>query len=143
MLENTHGSHQGGFGPGSSSELIEPSSTWVQVICQRPQAQERLENETDSADYLVNFVASNIWRIWIREQHRVVRVRDVVFDDTSKFDPNELPSTQKLATEMRERIEAVELWKDTTAMNDFIPENTCTDSQQSDANEDSRDEKLD
>ena len=39
--------------------------------------------------YLVGFIASNIWRIWIPEQQQVVSARDVTFDESKQYRPDE------------------------------------------------------
>ena len=39
--------------------------------------------------YLVGFIASNIWRIWLPEQKQVVSARDVKFDETKQYNPND------------------------------------------------------
>ena len=35
--------------------------------------------------YLVGFIASNIWRIWLPEQKKVISARDVKFDETKQY----------------------------------------------------------
>lgn len=37
--------------------------------------------------WLVGYEASNIWRIWVSELQRVIRARDVIFDETIQFHP--------------------------------------------------------
>lgn len=59
--------------------------------------------------YLVGFEASTIWRVWICEQSRIVRVRDVVLDENEKFDPATTPLTSTLSMRLAERIETIEL----------------------------------
>lgn len=39
--------------------------------------------------YLVGYDASNIWRIWIPQSRKIIRARDVVFDETSFYTPEE------------------------------------------------------
>lgn len=39
--------------------------------------------------YLVGFVASNIWRIWLPEKQEVISARDVKFDETKQYEPND------------------------------------------------------
>ena len=33
--------------------------------------------------WLVGYVASNMWKVWLPEQHRIVTSRDIIFDETS------------------------------------------------------------
>lgn len=58
---------------------------------------------------LVGFEGNNIWRVWLREHNRVVCIRDVVFDESQKFNPKDEPLTSKLSAEIAERLETVEL----------------------------------
>ena len=39
--------------------------------------------------YLVGYVASNIWRIWIPRPNKVIMARDCIFDERRKFDPRD------------------------------------------------------
>lgn len=39
--------------------------------------------------YLVGFVASNIWRIWLPEEKKVVSARDVKFDEKNQYKPDD------------------------------------------------------
>ena len=39
--------------------------------------------------YLVGYEALNIWRIWLPKQQRVIRARDVVFDETTFYSPTD------------------------------------------------------
>jgi hypothetical protein len=39
--------------------------------------------------YLVSYDASNIWRIWIPSKRRIVRARDVKFDETRFYSDKE------------------------------------------------------
>lgn len=40
--------------------------------------------------YLVGYVASNIWRVWLPHLDAVKEVRDVIFDENVRLDPKEL-----------------------------------------------------
>jgi hypothetical protein len=40
--------------------------------------------------YLVGYDVSNIWRIWIPSKRRIVRARDVEFDETRFYSDEEL-----------------------------------------------------
>lgn len=51
---------------------------------------------------LVGFVASNIWRIWNPKLKRVTNARDVNFDETRRYDPNEPFIEDQLSTGMPE-----------------------------------------
>lgn len=50
----------------------------------------RMQKLVPRADvgYLVGFVASNVWQVWFPQNGRVVAVRDAVFDETLRYDPN-------------------------------------------------------
>ena len=37
--------------------------------------------------HLVGYDSTNIYRIWIPSLHKVIRTRDVTFDETSFYDP--------------------------------------------------------
>src|SRR5882757_144334 len=37
--------------------------------------------------YLVGYNSTNIYRIWIPSLHKVIRTRDVIFDETSFYNP--------------------------------------------------------
>jgi hypothetical protein len=39
--------------------------------------------------YLVSYIASNIWRIWIPNKQKVINARDCIFDETSKYETNQ------------------------------------------------------
>jgi transposase InsO family protein len=62
----------------------------------------RLEKMAPRAEigYLVGYDASNIFKIWIPEEHSVVRARDVEFDEDVFFDP-----TKPVKIRVREAIE--------------------------------------
>jgi len=49
--------------------------------------------------YLVGYDSSNIFRIWIPETDRVIRTRDVIFDESIIYDPQrkEVPITQEIS----------------------------------------------
>lgn len=39
--------------------------------------------------YLISFVASNIWHIWIPEHQKVVSTHNVTFDESKQYDSKE------------------------------------------------------
>jgi hypothetical protein len=40
--------------------------------------------------YLLGYNSSNIFRIWIPQEHKVIATRDVTFDESKKYDPDDL-----------------------------------------------------
>jgi len=49
----------------------------------------KLEART-SIGYLVGWDSTNVFRVWIPSLQKVIRTRDVTFDETLKFDPNQV-----------------------------------------------------
>jgi hypothetical protein len=47
-------------------------------------------NARSAIGYLVGYQSRNIWRIWHPQKGKVIRHRDVHFDEGSKFDPDDL-----------------------------------------------------
>lgn len=39
--------------------------------------------------YLMGFVASNVWCVWLPECQKVISTRDVVFDESKQYDPDD------------------------------------------------------
>ena len=37
--------------------------------------------------YLISFIASNIWHVWIPEWQQVVSAHDIVFDESKQYNP--------------------------------------------------------
>lgn len=44
--------------------------------------------------HLIEYDSTNIFRIWIPSQHKVIRTRDVIFDERFLYDPSELDLMQ-------------------------------------------------
>lgn len=44
--------------------------------------------------FLVGYDSTNIYHIWIPSQRKVVRTRDVTFNEDSKYQPHELDAAQ-------------------------------------------------
>jgi hypothetical protein len=55
-------------------------------------------------DHLIDYEARNIFRIWISSQRKVIRTRDVIFDENSKYDSSDVDLIQVI----------IELMLDTT-----------------------------
>ena len=45
--------------------------------------------------YLVGYESTNVFRIWLLSQKRVISLRDVVFDSTRRYNPREEIPTVK------------------------------------------------
>jgi hypothetical protein len=60
-------------------------------------------------DYLVRYDFINIFRIWIFNRMRVVRIRDVLFDKTFFYDFAELDSRHLLITSVKETLKIIEI----------------------------------
>jgi hypothetical protein len=41
-------------------------------------------------DYLVGYDSTNVYRIWVPSHRKVIRTRDITFDETLFYDPSEL-----------------------------------------------------
>jgi Reverse transcriptase (RNA-dependent DNA polymerase) len=59
--------------------------------------------------YLVGYDASNIYRVWIPSQEKVIRTRDVTFDDTLFYDPSELDLGHILREEVEHAVEVIDM----------------------------------
>ena len=46
---------------------------------------------------LVGYDSTNIFRVWIPSQHKIIRTRDVLFDETALYNPSE-PDLAQLIT---------------------------------------------
>ena len=56
--------------------------------------------------YLVGYELTNIFRIWLLSQKRVISLRDVVFDSTRRYDPREeIPTVEDRIIELIELLE--------------------------------------
>lgn len=42
--------------------------------------------------YLIGYQSSNIFRIWIPQEHKVIATRDVRFDESRRYDPDDMRS---------------------------------------------------
>lgn len=58
--------------------------------------------------YLIGYESTNIWRVWLPEQKRVLRTRDVVFDESEKYDPAQA-SLEEKNPELTQAVSSVEL----------------------------------
>jgi len=66
-------------------------------------------NERARIGYLVGYVASNLYRIWIPETERVIITRDVKFDETSFYSNTEEEEAESdLTAEERQEIEILQ-----------------------------------
>lgn len=58
--------------------------------------------------YLMGYDSTNIYRIWIPSQEKVVRTRDVTFDETLFYDPSELDIGHILQQDIPRVVEVLE-----------------------------------
>lgn len=49
--------------------------------------------------YLVGYDSSNIFRIWIPSKHKIIRSRDVLFDESEGYEPTDPPDLSALVTQ--------------------------------------------
>jgi hypothetical protein len=66
---------------------------------------EKLEPRAEIG-YLLGYDSTNIFRIWVPERHRIVRTRDVTFDESRKYHPDDL--RMALANRIEDQIEFIE-----------------------------------
>ena len=59
--------------------------------------------------YLVGYDSTNIFRIWIPSKQRVIRTRDVTFNETLFYDPALPDITQLLRAEVEQIVEVVDM----------------------------------
>jgi len=63
-----------------------------------------MENRT-YIGYLVGYDSSNIFRIWVPHRKRVIRARDVNFDETKRYNPDE--ASTRLDVGVRQQIDKI------------------------------------
>ena len=59
--------------------------------------------------HLVGYDARNIFRIWIPSQRKVIRTRDVIFDDSTRYDPPDIDVMQAISEPMLPLPETFEI----------------------------------
>jgi hypothetical protein len=59
--------------------------------------------------YLVGYDSTNIFQIWIPSKKKVVRTRDIIFDETLFYDPSTPDITQQLRVEAEQVIEVMDM----------------------------------
>jgi hypothetical protein len=59
--------------------------------------------------YLVGYDSTNIFRIWVPSKQRVVRSRDVTFNETLFYDPLVPDITQLLRVEVEQVVEVIDM----------------------------------
>jgi len=59
--------------------------------------------------YLVGYNSTNIFRVWIPHQGKVISIRDVIFDEDTFFDKKDLSSDKELIAQMDELVARVSL----------------------------------
>ncbi|RYP50368.1 hypothetical protein DL768_004133 [Monosporascus sp. mg162] len=57
--------------------------------------------------YLVGYVASNIYRVWVPLQQRVITVRDVTFDETKKYRGDQQQKSSIEIAELNDQIDSI------------------------------------
>ncbi|RYO83029.1 hypothetical protein DL764_009516 [Monosporascus ibericus] len=57
--------------------------------------------------YLVGYVASNVYRVWIPSQQRVITVRDVTFDETKEYRSDQSQKSSVEITELDDQIDSI------------------------------------
>jgi hypothetical protein len=60
-------------------------------------------------DYLIGYNSTNIYRIWIPYQGRVIFTRDVIFDESKFFDGRKEQMTTLEMLELNDLVQRVEL----------------------------------
>ncbi|KAL1953486.1 hypothetical protein VTO42DRAFT_2765 [Malbranchea cinnamomea] len=59
-------------------------------------------------DYLVSYDSTNIFRVWIPRLDRVVRTRDIVFDETERYEGEKTDFEVEEALEVADSIEIID-----------------------------------
>ncbi|KAJ5124630.1 uncharacterized protein N7515_008455 [Penicillium bovifimosum] len=77
--------------------------------------------------YLVGYEASNIWRIWIPAKNRIIRARDVEFDETKFYKGEEEHSPIKLYDDSSQLISTIDDYTSSCIFDDIdIPDPSQT-----------------
>ncbi|KAJ5135505.1 uncharacterized protein N7515_004783 [Penicillium bovifimosum] len=78
--------------------------------------------------YLVGYDASNIWRIWVPGKKRVIRARDVEFDETQFFTPGGEDSPIRIFDQTDQLISTLDDYVSQRILDDIdIPESEPSD----------------
>ena len=77
--------------------------------------------------YLVGYDSTNIYRIWIPGDDRIIRTRDVAFDHSRFFDPAELDISQISGIRIEETIEVLDFPEPSWTTSDIIEEDDLYD----------------
>ena len=72
--------------------------------------------------YLVGYDSTNIWRIWIPSQRKVICTRDVRFDEMKKYNPKEAKANEveHIREKIDEIIEKIEIRDGTTELDGLL-----------------------
>jgi hypothetical protein len=77
-------------------------SSWQPVVDLKHVPRLQKLKERAHIGHLIGYDASNIFRIWIPSQRMIIRTRDVIFDESSKYDPHDIDLLQVLSEPMIE-----------------------------------------
>ena len=83
--------------------------------------------------YLIGYDSTNIYQIWIPSRERVVRVRDVTFNESTFYDPKELDLGHILREEIEQTVEILDYpsispWKGITEQDSDVEDEIKEDS---------------
>lgn len=79
-------------------------------------------------DYLMSYDFTNIFRIWVLSRNKMIRTKDVIFDHTRFYDPEELNLAHLLTVPISTIVEVVEFSKNLpSTFNESIVEENADD----------------
>ena len=95
--------------------------------------------------FLVNYNFTNIFRVWVSHLHKVIKTRNVEFDEKSDYDFNQSHLFYELCQQMNNLTDYMNLSESESIRKDILNENeetTCSSEISSSSEKSSPDEKT-
>ncbi len=80
-------------------------------VCKKADLSDKLAPRAH-VGYLMGYDSSNIFRVWVPSERRVISSRDVIFDEDTSYDPKEKDLASQLRTDTTQIIEVIDVPED-------------------------------